>query len=172
MKIYKYKNYEEYIEIQKMANKRKIKNSYVDKNSLLGVIRYLYEDRKISPDISHTASEFENTIEWDFHIAKDEWIGNVDIIYTNSFDHSPKPKECLDIWMSCLKENGVCIIEYSDVCDSKSGRIDCFGATLDEYKEFITKKYDIVDILTNEGIPDAGLSHKGDRWYIIIKNRK
>ena len=74
--------------------------------------------------------------------------------------------------MSCLKENGVCIIEYSDVCDSKSGRIDCFGATLDEYKEFITKKYYIVDILTNEGIPDAGLSHKGDRWYIIIKNRK
>ena len=74
--------------------------------------------------------------------------------------------------MSCLKENGVCIIEYSDVCDSKSGRIDCFGATLDEYKEFITEKYDIIDILTNEGIPDAGLSHKGDRWYIIIKNKK
>ena len=126
----------------------------------------------IGTEISDNATQFPNTIEWDFHIAKDEWIKNVDVIYTNSFDHSPKPKECLDIWMSCLKPNGVCVIEYSDICDSKSGRIDCFGASLDEYKEFITEKYDIVDILTNEGILDAGLSHKGDRWYIMIKNRK
>ena len=51
MKIYKYKDYDEYVEIQKMANKRKIKNSYVDKNSLLGVIRYIYEDLEISPEL-------------------------------------------------------------------------------------------------------------------------
>ena len=205
MKIYKYKDYDEYVEVQKYANKRKITNSYVDKNSLFGVIRYIHDDLKMSPElvlchgtrrgdeqkyfiegfnifdlkpevigteISDNAGQFPNTIEWDFHIAKEEWINNTDIIYTNSFDHSPKPEECLDIWMGCLKENGACIIEYSDICDSKSGRIDCFGATLDEYKEFITEKYDIVDILTNEGIPDVGFSHKGDRWYIVIKNRK
>ena len=204
MYLHKYKDYEEYKNIQVIGNKQKLSYSWVNLNNLYKIVEFIldinpkvsfglchgtrrgFEQKQIKEEfskrgkdvnvigteISDTANQFESTIEWDFHIAKEEWINNTDIIYTNSFDHSPKPKECLDIWMSCLKENGVCIIEYSDVCDSKSGRIDCFGATLDEYKEFITEKYDIVDILTNEGIPDVGFSHKGDRWYIVIKNRK
>ena len=34
----------------------------------------------IGTEISYTATQFPNTIEWDFHEVKDEWIGNVDIM--------------------------------------------------------------------------------------------
>jgi hypothetical protein len=203
MKLFKYKDYNDYIENQIEANKRKINNSYVDPNSLGSLINYLYEELNIEPnlilchgtrrgleqqyfidyydalnlkpevigtEISPTAKDYPHTIQWDFHDTKPEWIGNTDIIYTNSFDHSCKPEECLDIWMSCLNKNGVCVIEYSPICDNKSQAADPFGATLDEYKSFISKKYNIVDILKNDGIEDKGQSYRGVRYFIVISN--
>lgn len=125
----------------------------------------------IGTEISHTATDYPNTIQWDFHNVKDEWLGATDIVYSNSFDHSYKPTDCLDAWMSCLSDNGVCVLEYSDVCDTKSGSTDPFGATLDEYKEFISEKYKIIDILTNDGLKDMGQSHNGRRFYIIISKK-
>ena len=40
VKIYEYKDYDEYVEVQKYANKKKLENSYVDFNSLFNVISY------------------------------------------------------------------------------------------------------------------------------------
>lgn len=131
-----------------------------------------YTPEVIGTEISPTASKYPNTIQWDFHEVKKEWISNIDIIYSNSFDHSYKPQDCLDAWMGCLNKKGVCILEYSPECDNKSGNTDPFGATLDEYKDFINSKYKIIDIIDNEGIKDKGHSHKGKRYYIIIKNKK
>jgi len=126
----------------------------------------------IGTEISHTAKQFPNTIEWDFHEAKDEWIGNVDIIYSNSFDHSIKPKECLDTWMSCLKENGVCVIEYSTHTDHKMCETDPFAATLHEYKDLIEEKYEIVKVINNKKIQDRAHSIlQGKRYYFIIKQK-
>ena len=99
----------------------------------------------IGTEISHTATEFPNTIQWDFHDVKDEWVGSIDIIYSNSFDHSIKPRECLDTWMSCLKQNGICVIEYSTHTDHKMCETDPFAATLHEYKDLIEEKYEIVE---------------------------
>ena len=125
----------------------------------------------IGTEISHTATDYPHTIQWDFHETKPEWVSNTDIIYSNPFDHSCKPQECLDIWMSCLNKEGVCVLEYSPDCDNKSQAADPFGATLDEYKDLILLKYEIVEILINEGIQDNGLTHKGIRYFIIIKNK-
>lgn len=127
----------------------------------------------IGTEISHTATQYPHTIQWDFHNVKDEWVGSIDIIYSNSFDHSYKPTECLDTWMSCISDNGVCVLEYSDICDNefKSGPTDPFGASLEEYKDFISKKYNIVDILTNDGLDDKGESYNGRRYYIVIRNK-
>ena len=125
----------------------------------------------IGTEISHTANQYPNTIQWDFHNVRDEWIGNVGLVYSNSFDHSYKPIDCLDAWMSCLSVDGKCVIEYSEVCDTKSGKTDPFGATLQEYKDFISKKYNIVDILTNDGLDDKGESYTGRRYYIVIRNK-
>lgn len=122
-------------------------------------------------EISPTAINYPNTIEWDFHNVKDEWVDSIDLVYSNSFDHSYKPIACLDAWMSCVSKNGKCVIEYSYDCDTRSGATDPFAATLDEYIEFISEKYVVDEIITNEGLDDKGLTHKGLRYYIIISKK-
>lgn len=126
----------------------------------------------LDTEISPTTTKFKNTIQWDFHEVKLKWINSIDLIYSNSFDHSYKPTECLKSWMSCLRKDGICVIEYSEICDTKSGITDSFGASLDEYKEFISKEYNILEILTNNGIKDFGKSYKGLRYYILISKKK
>ena len=125
----------------------------------------------IGTEISPTAVDYPNTIQWDFHEVKDEWVGAVDLVYSNSFDHSYKPTDCLKAWMSCLSKNGVCVLEYSEECDTKSGKTDPFAASLDEYKEFISKDYNVLEILNNRGLEDQGETHKGLRYYILIGNK-
>ena len=74
--------------------------------------------------------------------------------------------------MSCLTDEGTCILEWSPDCDVRSGSTDPFAATLDEYKAFITERgYIVTDTLLNEGIEDKGLTHQGARYYIVIKNK-
>ncbi len=67
----------------------------------------------LGTEISHTATEFPNTIEWDFHEAKEEWIGNVCFIFSNSLDHSYDPVACLQTWMKCIKPGGNIFIQRS-----------------------------------------------------------
>ena len=93
---------------------------------------------------------------FDFHQIEKEWIDSVDFIYTNSFDHTINPEELLDRWMMCLKKDGVCIIEWQDENSGGTGTnmgegdVDCLGATVDEIKKLINKKYQVVDWLENK----------------------
>ena len=85
----------------------------------------------IGTEISDTANDFPNTIQWDFHDVKEEWIGSVDFIYSNSLDHSYDPGACLRNWMSCLKPGGVCVLEHSEFHGIKGvSELDPFGAEL------------------------------------------
>jgi hypothetical protein len=206
MKIFKYKDYNEYVNTQITTNVIKISNVYVDDISLNHLMSYIVNTLHITPksilchgtsrgleqkiikskleefkiyptiigtEISHTATQFENTIQWDFNLTKEEWKNNVDVIYSNSFDHCFDPAECLDTWMSCVTQNGVCVLEYSPICDTNSSKSDPFGATLDEYKTLILKKYEIVDIISNENLKgDNGNAYKGLRYFIIIQHKK
>ena len=121
----------------------------------------------IGTEISHTAKKFPNTIQWDFHDVKEEWLQSVDFIYSNSLDHSYEPEKALDAWMSCLKKKvGLCVIEwgiqhgmewsfYSGREESKGhpseGVADAFIANLSEYTEMIEKKYNILDVVDVKG---------------------
>ena len=69
----------------------------------------------IGTEISPTATQFPNTIQWDFHDVKPEWISAADFIYSNSFDHSYDPEKCLSNWMSCIRSGGICVIEHTDL---------------------------------------------------------
>lgn len=60
----------------------------------------------IGTEISYTAKQFSNTIQWDFHEIKEEWIDNVCFIFSNSLDHSYDPIYCLSQWMKCIKPAG------------------------------------------------------------------
>jgi hypothetical protein len=88
--------------------------------------KYLHCD-VLGTEISDTAEQFPNTIQWDFHEIKPEWMGAVDFIYSNSLDHSHDPEKCLRAWMSCLKKGGLCILEHSDA-DEISTELDPFAA--------------------------------------------
>ena len=123
----------------------------------------------LGTEISDTAKDFPNTIEWDFHEVKEEWLGNVDFIYSNALDHSYKPEECLQAWMSCLKQDGVCIIEWTSG-HQNSRPMDPFGATLDEYKK-MAEKYHLDCVLRNDVDKDDGKNFKGERYFLIIRNR-
>ena len=139
----------------------------------------------IGTEISDTASTYPHTIEWDFHNVKKEWLGKVDFIYSNSLDQSYKPKECLDVWMSCLGKLGLCILEWTwnhgDVhppnkfcnginCTHSGSKRDPFGATLKEYKSMIKEKYVLKDVLTNDSTKDTGETHRGERFFLVIEN--
>ena len=140
MKIYKYKNYAQYVEEQTKANKIKLGWTYVKRpvidsicsnySSLRtedGVVKsnedpsfiICHGTRKgteqklfkinypnaeiIGTEISDTATLFRMTIQHDFTIPIEEWIGKADIVYSNSFDHTIDPVEVWDM----IIENGL-----------------------------------------------------------------
>ncbi len=90
--------------------------------------KYL-ECEVIGTEISDTAAQFPDTIQWDFHEVKPEWVNACDFIYSNSFDHSYDPEKCLRAWMSCVKKGGFCILEQSEV-DEFATELDPFGAEI------------------------------------------
>jgi len=67
----------------------------------------------IGTEISETATQFPNVIQWDFHNVKKEWLNKTDFIYSNSLDHSYNPEHCLKQWLKCLSPDGLCFIEWT-----------------------------------------------------------
>ncbi len=87
----------------------------------------------IGTEISDTAELFPNTIQWDFHKTKPVWIEATDFIYSNSFDHSYDPENCINAWMSCVKTGGICIIELSSCnAPNRASETDPFGVDVVE----------------------------------------
>ena len=149
-------DYEKYREIQVQGNKKKISQVWVIEENiafLAAYVKNLIDSPKfgichgtrrgkeqawfrkylgcevIGTEISDTAEDFPNTIQWDFHKAKPEWIDAVDFIYSNSLDHSYNPELCLNVWMSCLRKDGLCIIEHSSLHEPQgANELDPFGA--------------------------------------------
>ena len=159
------KDYERYVKIQTEANVAKIDEMFEIEENVKMLSNYLKKElptikfgichgtrrgkeqewfRKylstdvIGTEISETAIKFPNTIQWDFHKVKKEWLNNVDFIYSNSLDHSYDPKFCLTQWFSCLKKGGICIINGSGANDPKFvNKLDLFGFTKEGLINFI-----------------------------------
>jgi len=191
MKIYKHKNYKEYKKAQISKNKskknvvwikpheltlisKKIKQYIPDASfGLCHGVRNAFEVKKlrellnieiIGTEISPSAKKFPHTIQWDFHDIKDEWIYNVDFIYSNSFDHSYDPVLCLDVWMKCIKKRkGICFIHWSPSHVDKIDAADCFSASLKECRKMFNKKYQVVE--------EFGASERLERLVFIIKHK-
>jgi SAM-dependent methyltransferase len=164
MEVLKYTSYQEYKQIQVAANKRKLTNVWATKANVMMAAKLLTERlespkfgichgarngtevkwfkealqcKVIGTDISPTATEFADMIEWDFHEVKPEWIDACDFIYSNSLDHSYKPQKALAAWKKCLTPRGYLIIEWGKghIQQSKS---DPFIASLVEYKQLLS----------------------------------
>jgi len=160
-------NYENYRSIQEKGNIDKINNIWVIEDNIKFLATYIKETIKspengichgtrrgkeqewfakytgakvIGTEISKTALQFPNTLQMDFHDSLPEWNNYFDFIYSNSFDHSYDPEKCLNVWIDCLKPNGICIIEHSNMHGIEGvNELDPFGADLIVMPYLITR---------------------------------
>lgn len=114
----------------------------------------------VGTEISDTADQFPNTIQWDFHKTKDEWIDSVDFIYSNSFDHSYDPEGCLNAWMGCVRPGGLCILEHSSAHGPGGvNELDPFGAHLAIMPYLVTTlgggRYGVHELLEAPAKPES-----------------
>ena len=175
MRLHKYDSPKEYVEVQTEWNRRKIGMVWVRRDTIEIIAEYirksltapkfgichgtrrgveqvwfrdLLDIEVIGTEISDTAFKFPYTIQWDFHDVKDEWVGSVDFVYSNSLDHSHSPKECVAGWMRCLRPGGLCFIEWTerDHGDGHVNALDCFGASVAEMRDFLPLVHDEIVI--------------------------
>lgn len=190
-----YKNYDHYKRTQIAGNLRKIDQVWAAEENIQYLSRYLKEEVKhlkfgichgtrqgkeqmwfrqylgievLGTEISPTAKDFPHTIEWDFHNVKPEWINQTDFIYSNSFDHSYRPEQCLDAWMSCVRQDGVCILEWS-TSHVEADELDPFGATLAGIKKLVKKKYGVKAVLK---APGKNPLNGTQPVFVVISHRK
>lgn len=118
--------------------------------------QYLSSDTVFGTEIAPTATQFPDTIQWDFHEVKPGWLGAFDFIYSNSFDHAYDPEKALNAWMSCLRPSGLCLIEHSrEHGPDFVTPMDPFGADLTTMFELIDRwgagRYALKELLPAPG---------------------
>lgn len=159
MKLYSYKDHDEYIREQTRANVIKLNSVWVN-NKTISLIKskvnyatnilchgtrnaaeqklFLeqYPDADIiGTEISHTAADFDMTVQHDFHEVKYEWLSKFDIVYSNSFDHSYDPNKSLSAWKDQLNFSGSLFIELMTGDDQKSKSTDPLEINEEEFKD-------------------------------------
>ena len=121
-------------------------------------MRRLDDAKVIGTDISETATEFPDTVQWDFHDENPDWQGRADFVYSNSWDHSYDPGKAFRAWALCLVPGGWILIDHTRGHMPKSSNtLDPFGATrdaviriLNESCEGLGKVTEVLD-RTNDG---------------------
>lgn len=192
-------DYERYRRIQIEGNKRKLQCQWASEESIEFLSNYIFgvigrpkfglchgtrrgaeqmwfrkylDCEVIGTEISDTAERFPFTIQWDFHETKPEWIGAVDFIYSNSWDHSYDPVRLFKAWMSCLRSNGLCILEHTPNQTSVN-ELDPLGLELDELSQLINDlgrpEWGVREILV--GGPIVGLEGMKERANYVVAER-
>lgn len=160
-------DYELYKKVQEEGNRRKIDQIWVDEASIhrlaaaaqaLGPVRRVLchgtrngaEQRffrnaipgveVLGTEISSTANQFPDTIQWDFHDLKDEWVGYWDLLYSNSWDHAFDPERLFANWTKSLRPGGLMALEHSAQHEPQSAKpLDPFGIKLDGLIAMVTR---------------------------------
>lgn len=84
----------------------------------------------IGTEISDTATQFPHTIQWDFHEVDPDWAGAMDLIYSNSWDHSYDPEMAFGRWISCLAPGGFLMLDHNwNYEPNRVDAMDPFGIT-------------------------------------------
>ena len=71
------------------------------------------EPEVIGTDISDTATDFPDMVQWDYHEPREEWVGAFDLVYTNSHDHAYDPGRAFGTWVDQLAPGGRLVIEHT-----------------------------------------------------------
>ena len=146
-----------YRKVQTEANKMKIKNQFVPEEHVAILSRYMLQAgakpvsgichgtrrgneqmwfrQYLGPqaeifgtEISDTATEFPHTIQWDFHEVDPAWVGAMDMVYSNSWDHAHDPERAFTGWISCLKPGGFLMLDHGwNYLPDRVSPMDPFG---------------------------------------------
>lgn len=181
-------DYETYRRVQEEGNKAKLGAQFVKKSHIEFLADWMQaQDRKgridfglchgvrrgkeqawfrkklndanvIGTDISETATQFENTVQWDFHNENPDWEGRADFVYTNSWDHAYDPAKAFAAWVKCLKPGGWLFLDHTRGHMPKASNVlDPFGATreavmrlLEEHCGAMGRVVEVLDRMDNE----------------------
>ena len=103
-------------------------------------MKRLLGTKVIGTDISDTATQFDNTVQWDFHDDNPDWQGKCDFVYSNSWDHAYDPGKAFAAWARCLVPGGWLLIDHTKGHMPKSSNaLDPFGATRDAVIRILTE---------------------------------
>ncbi|WP_198008065.1 class I SAM-dependent methyltransferase [Rhodobacter ferrooxidans] len=156
--LFSYPDYDTYRKVQEAGNKAKLGAQYVKKSHIFFLARHLTEAlgqvgfglchgvrrgkeqawfrrvlkgaEVIGTDISETATQFPNTVQWDFHEPNPAWAGKADFVYSNSWDHAYDPGKAFRAWVESLKPGGVLLLDHSAGHQPRTtNALDPFGAT-------------------------------------------
>jgi SAM-dependent methyltransferase len=178
-------SYEDYRRTQNLGNAAKIANIFVDEANVAYLASYIARRSGSAPrilchgtrngaelryfrnalpdatllgtEIADSAGQFADTIQWDFHDVKPEWIEAWDVVYSNSWDHAFEPERAFLNWMQCLRPNGVVLLEHSLFhTPAYASELDPFGATLPALVECLNRvgapRWEVIEIL--EDLPN------------------
>ena len=173
MQYIKHNSYQEYKDVQTKTNKAKLANiwarpgtmkdikDYCDKLNLPvhniichgtrngAELQYFQQafpgTNVIGTEISDTATQFPNTVQWDFHDENKEWIGKFDIVYSNSWDHAYDFHKAIDTWMRSLTPTGRLFLEWTRGHIQATDKSDCFGLPLQELIDILSENYECED---------------------------
>ncbi len=124
----------------------------------------------IGTDISPTAKDYQNSVQWDFHEINKEWIGKFDFVYSNSLDQSWDPKLALSVWLKQVKQGGFVVIEHTHAhSPTGAGEMDPFGVRPTVFPYVIADWFDLdVSIKFIKSTKQNDL----EVWLFFIKNLK
>lgn len=200
--LHKYSSYEEYARVQVHWNKVKLNNIWADEGTLKRVkdilvgefgdtkkingichgarngfeqnfLRSLSENfNVIGTDISETAKDYDNSVQWDFHDVNPAWSESQDFIYTNSLDQSWQPHVAVETWLSQLNENGLLIIEHTHAHGpSGASEMDPFGVKPTVMPYVLTMWFGSQISISHSVAKKSNMDR--DAWlFVIKKNRK
>ncbi|MEM8980708.1 MAG: class I SAM-dependent methyltransferase [Pseudomonadota bacterium] len=153
-------DYETYVALQNEANALKLDNQWVSEEQVANLAKIVLKFRSapnfglchgtrqgyeqawfranlpgcdvIGTDIAESATNFENTVQWDFHEPNPDWAGRADFVYSNSWDHAFDPERAFASWFEALVPGGVILLDHSKSHQpDRANEMDPFGATLE-----------------------------------------
>lgn len=169
--LYKYRDYETYRAVQTEGNKAKLGRQFVKESHVQILARFLDETlgpvrfglchgtrrgaeqawftahltghpEVIGTEISDTASQFPNTVQWDFHDVNPDWAGRADFVYSNSWDHAFDPVRAFGAWIGALRPGGLLLLDHTrDQTPETSNALDPFGASLDRLQGMLATDF-------------------------------
>lgn len=169
--LYDYPDYETYRKVQILGNKSKIKwqavsESHVARlsdwlNATLGPVSFglCHGTRRgaeqawfrshlagnpqvLGTEISDTATQFPDTVQWDFHDTNPDWETRADFVYSNSWDHAFAPRRAFEAWFDTLRTGGVMLLDHSrDQVPEAANELDPFGISFDGLSELMNELF-------------------------------